>query len=667
MTFRASAAVIASCAVLLRLLHVWQMRGTIFLTALMGDARGYDSWAQQLAAGDWVGREVFYQAPLYPYFLGLVYATFGHDLLTVRIVQAVLGATSCVALGYAAHRLISPRAGLIAGLMLACYPPAIFFDGLIQKSVLDVLFVTLALAVVADITEAGATRLRWATLGLTMGALALTRENALILIAVIALWALTPTKGTNDAKDTKTQWGTKTGRGEAPGAEVTPRRRFVPFVSFVSFVMGVAMALLPVAARNSAVGGGFYLTTSQFGSNLYIGNHPGADGSYVSLREGRGSPEFERVDAMELAEQASGRRLTPAEVSRYWTRRTLSYIAEQPGDWLALLTRKTRLLVSSTELVDTESQESHAEYSWPLAVLGRVWHFGVLLPLAAIGAVALWHRRKQLWPLYALTAAYAASVILFFVVARYRLPLVPMLVIFAAGGLLAIAAVAGFSASGGRPRVPATAWAIALALAIASNWPLYSAASQQVITENNLGTALQEAGRPNEAIARYQRALALKPDYVPAMNNLGTALRAAGRVDEAVAVYDRALATTADRASVFVNRGNALMAAGRLEDAVASFRQAVVVAPDSAHARTALANALYDLGTAAIEAGAFDRAAVALREAIAITPDYAEAHNNLGIALASVGKLKEAMAEWEEALRIRPDFEDARRNLARAR
>ena len=194
--------------------------------------------------------------------------------------------------------------------------------------------------------------------------------------------------------------------------------------------------LLPVAARNYAVGGGFYLTTSQFGSNLFIGNNPLADGSYMSLRAGRGSPEFERLDATELAEQGSGRRLTPAEVSSYWTQRTIAFVGDQPVAWLGLLARKARLLASRIEVIDTESQESHADYSLPLRLLGPLWNFGILLPLALAGAWLLWPERRRLWPLYALAAAYAASVILFFVVARYRQPLVPFVMIFAAAGVV---------------------------------------------------------------------------------------------------------------------------------------------------------------------------------------------------------------------------------------
>ena len=190
--FRTSALIIFAIALIVRLLHVWQMRDTLFFSVLMGDSRGYDTWARQLAAGDWLGTEVFYQAPLYPYVLGVIYALVGRDLLAVRLIQAVLGGVSSVALGYAGWRLVSPAAGLVAGLMLALYPPAIFFDGLVQKSVLDVLFVCLALAIAGAIVATGGRPRAWLLLGVVMGALSLTRENALALVAVVLVWAASP-------------------------------------------------------------------------------------------------------------------------------------------------------------------------------------------------------------------------------------------------------------------------------------------------------------------------------------------------------------------------------------------------------------------------------------------------------------------------------------------
>ncbi len=147
------ALLIFAIALAVRLIHVWQMRSSPFFDVLMGDANGYDQWAQRLAAGDWIGSDVFYQAPLYPYFLGAIYALFGRDLLVVRIIQAIIGSASCVLLGMAAARFFSNRAGVITGLALALWAPAIFFDALLQKSVLDVFFICLGLLLIAAIAQ----------------------------------------------------------------------------------------------------------------------------------------------------------------------------------------------------------------------------------------------------------------------------------------------------------------------------------------------------------------------------------------------------------------------------------------------------------------------------------------------------------------------------------
>jgi hypothetical protein len=85
-----AAAAIFVLALAVRLIHVWQIRNAPFFSVLMGDSRAYDEWAQQIALGDWLGHDVFYQAPLYPYFLGTLYAIAGRDLLLVRLAQAII-------------------------------------------------------------------------------------------------------------------------------------------------------------------------------------------------------------------------------------------------------------------------------------------------------------------------------------------------------------------------------------------------------------------------------------------------------------------------------------------------------------------------------------------------------------------------------------------------
>ncbi len=654
----------------------------------MGTTNGLDA----SPAGEWIGSDVFYQAPLYPYFLGIIYKIFGHSLWAVRIIQAMVGAGSAALIGLAGYRFFSTRVGAIAGFALAVYAPAIFFDGLIQKSVLDLFFIALSLWIVGRLVDDPRNRAGWLSLGLAMGGMSLTRENALVFVAVIIGWALL--------------------------------RRPLPLAARVrlaaTFTAGLAIVLLPVAVRNYAVGGGFYLTTSQFGPNFFIGNNPQADGTYMALRFGRGAPEYERTDATELAEHALGRTLTPAEVSSYWTDRALNFITGQPGAWFKLVGRKVLLLLNATEMVDTEAQESHAEWSWPLRVGGWFGHFGLLVPLAFVGLVLSWDQRSRLAVLYAMLAAYAASVIMFYVFARYRLPLVPLLLLFAVRG---VTALPGWAA---RAATPAKAWVavIVVALAVFSNWPVLSRPLMKAITETNLAVALQAEGRIDDAAAHYRRAIELRPDYAPAYNNLGVMQRAAGKVDEAIATYQQALSLKGDYPDAHYNLANALLEKNRLpeaaehfkialrsipdsagaannlgvalaaqnrpEDAVAAFRAAVAAEPNSAVAHRNLADALasagqvpdaiaefrraialdpkdpaaqYNLGVVLLQSNRASEATAALRAAVALAPQSVDAHNNLGIALGSTGDLNGAEAQFRRALAIDATSTEARRNL----
>jgi tetratricopeptide (TPR) repeat protein len=703
-------------ALLVRAVHVWQLRGSPFFSTLMGDSRGYDEWAQRIAAGEWLGREVFYQAPLYPYLLGAIYAVAGRHLLLVRIVQALIGSASCALLSMAATRLFSRRVGTVAGVMMALYAPAIFFDALLQKSVLDVFFVCLALWLLSRTettaetaknaekdTENKNVSLRslrasqffpYVALGATMGALALTRENALVFIVVILGWTIFDERRTSNVERVRrASW----------------------------FLAGLALILVPVAARNSYVGGGFYITTSQFGPNFYIGNNPSADGTYQSLRFGRGSPEYERQDATELAERALGTRLTPAQVSSYWTDKALDFVTSSPGAWLKLMARKVALLWNATEMVDTESQEAHAEWSLPLRVGGFLGHFGVLVPLALLGFVVTWGLRQRLWFLYAMIAAYSASVVVFYVFARYRYPLVPLLMPFAAAGIVALPELLRTR------RVAGGGWTMAViaAAAVFCNWPILSTTTMRAVTETNLGSALQADRRLDEAIAHYHRAIALAPDFPPAYNNLATALRAKGQVADAISTYQQALrvrphypeaqynlanalldegkpveamehfkiAIETMPASVDVhnNLGIALMNQGRRDEAIAEFRAALTLDPASVQAHLNLGNALgtahqydeavehlrrasqlnptdasshYDLGSLLLEANRLEGAIVEFRAALALDPSSARTLNNLGIALGSQGHVDEAISQFKRAIALDPNSPDAKRNLA---
>ncbi len=245
----------------MRAVYLWQVKHAPEFALLVGDAMTYDAWASRIANGDWLGEGVFYQAPLYPYFLGILYTLFGRDFLAVRLVQIVLGAGSCVLLARAGRSFFNrTTTGLLAGALLAVYPTAIFFDCSIQKSVLDLFFVCALLAVLGKLSERSQNRW-WLVAGLVLGLLALTRENALLFLPIVLAWLFVTWRG--ELWRTRLQWAGLV-------------------------LLGLAAVLLPVGCRNLLVGGEFHLTTAQFGPNFYIGNGRAATGFYEPLQKGRG-------------------------------------------------------------------------------------------------------------------------------------------------------------------------------------------------------------------------------------------------------------------------------------------------------------------------------------------------------------------------------------------
>lgn len=525
---------VLAAALLIRLAHWWAVRDEPFFAWLAMDSQEYDRWAQGIAAGDWMGSQVFFQAPLYPYGLGVLYAVFGRSLDAVYLAQIAVAVAGCWALYRAGRLMGGERVGLAAAGLAAFYGPFLFHDVQLLKE-------SAAVAVTGFLLWSLAARpsRQYLASGILLGILALLRENALLLLPFLLPLAV------------------------SKGLKGFVRRS-------AALIAGLALALLPVALRNGIVGGDFLPTTFQGGVNFYIGNNPEADGTYQPIVPGKQIPALERQEPVRIAERELGRKLTAGEVSSFWMRKALSWSADHPADFFRLQLRKLRMFWSWYEQPDA------VDYYWvrrlsPALRWGAPVEFGTVALLTLAG---LWLVRRNPGPfapalLFAL--GWMLSTVAFFLFSRYRLPAVPALMILAAVPLARISE---------RPRtVPILAVIAALLLPHLAGFE-----PRLDLVHYNLGRIEDERGNPDAAREHYKAAFILNPRDFLACLNLGNHAARRGDWETALRFFIRAEALEPGSDDVQSNLGGVYLALGQLEEAKARFDRALEINPQNAAA-----------------------------------------------------------------------------------
>ena len=174
---------------------------------------------------------------------------------------------------------------------------------------------------------------------------------------------------------------------------------------------------------------------------------------------------------------------------------------------------------------------------------------------------------------------------------------------------------------------------------------------------NSLGLALADAGRIQEAVAQYEEALRIAPNYISARIDLGIALCDLGKTPEAIVQFQEAIKIDPGYADCYYSLGRALDGIGESRAAAEQYSKALKVDPHHVEANVNLGNIL-------AKRGLFPEAIPHYRAALADNPLQAEAHVNLANALQNSGDSDGAVREYQEALRIKPGYGIAHVNLA---
>ena len=175
---------------------------------------------------------------------------------------------------------------------------------------------------------------------------------------------------------------------------------------------------------------------------------------------------------------------------------------------------------------------------------------------------------------------------------------------------------------------------------------------------NICGACYSQVGKIELAITSFNKAISLKSDYAEAHYNLGVALQNFLKLDEAKDSYEKAIALKHAYPTAHNNLGLISLSQGQLESAVKSFEWSIAYSPEYSEAHN-------NLGAAFQELKQYEKALSQFKKAISLNETYAQAFHNLGILSEILGLLEDALGYYEKAVTHNPEFAEAFRNLSK--
>ncbi|MBI3071688.1 MAG: tetratricopeptide repeat protein [Deltaproteobacteria bacterium] len=615
----------------------------------ISDAKVFDLFADRMLRGHWVHEDYATMSPLAPFVLIAVKAA-GIGFVGLYALQLALGLVVIVWVHRIARHLFGePRAPLLAAVLYAFYGPAVFFETKALSASLALFFIVGAL---------------WFSVGA-----ATSRARGEIgtgLFAAIAT-LLTPQL--------------------VPFAPILAAVHIVKrrFARAALLTAAFVAPLVPFAIRNGVAGAGWSPLSTQFGATLYHGNHLDARGDFSPPKGIAAGVQRMRADERRMAEEAEGRLLSVREVSSYFLRRTIDTLLENPLHAVRVFGLKViRIFMAFEPRLNYDFHEERAE-------VPALWAFPVPFSLLAVfGALGLWfalRARMAGAALVILAISVVGTMLAVYVASRYRLPLVPVVAIWAALGIARLVAERRFRLF--------CVGVVASGVLILN--PLDNRVELHVAERLNRAEALGERN-PVRALAEIEVAVRLRPMDAAVLCQRARHLMALGRLDEADGAIAAGLRARPNHATASLLKGRAVLA--RNPKAALAAQQVWRTAlshHDGHRALTlALAHSLRGLNQAAkdeavslfegilmkdsrdadahgglgqiqIDRGDFERAAESFTEATKHDPDFAPHWANLGYALLRLGRFAQSARASEEALAIDPTLDVVRANLAAAR
>jgi len=509
------------------------------------DEAYYINLGRTIAGGYLAGEKgFFYMDPLYGYFLGGIFSIFGDNLTIVRLIQIGIDCANILLVFSIAKRVFDRRAGSVAAILYALYPVAFFYTLTILKTTLTVTATLVYIWFLLVSRQREKSRF-WLGLGLFSGLITLLRANLLLLPVFSILFY--PFMG-------RASW-----------------RKIAVNSGFL--VAGFLLALSAFAVRNYVVTGHARFLITQSGRLLYCCNNPeNTTGVYNVPAFSRSRPSESETDFHREAEKRAGRRLTPGEVSTFWRNETVRTLISHPGIWYPLIVNKVKWIVADREIPMNQSYISAAGFAGitGLPLPGFALVFGLGVPGLMLGLL----RKSESGWLLVPVSAILATMLIFCVSSRFRMPAVPFLMIGCG-----ISASIGADWLKNRRILRLTAILLVAASLFTLSILIPSPASNGFV-EVQLSQAylrLGEFGKAAEIAAKGRKKY---PDNIKFYILLGQVAASEKRFAEARYFYQKALDTDPGNSLVWYNLGMLYLGHGMPDKAGRFFKKSLAVHRD---------------------------------------------------------------------------------------
>ncbi|MEK6644017.1 MAG: glycosyltransferase family 39 protein [Planctomycetota bacterium] len=614
----------------LRLGHFFAIQSEDFLRrpVVTPDSAYNHTWALQGTGQTWpAGATAYYVPPLYMEGLRAFFFIAGDAPNAAKVFQILMGSLTPILVYWIGRQFFGNREGVFAAALCAVYPLLIFYESTLTKESVLVFLVAAALAV--TISAIKATRQRtvwWLGCGIAWGCLSLVRPNVLPFMPCLAVIVLIQ-----------------------KGQPSLGKR----FVYGLALTLGCVMTIAPVTIRNYIVADDFVLVNGNGGFSFYAGNRVGGDAYYTGVPGISDSIMGEAADTKRIAEKALLRPLKMSEVSSYYMGLGWEEIRRSPVDLCRRVWQKLIFALNSLEVPNAEHYYFVRQYSSVLRM--PLPGFGVLLPWAMLGAFLSRRRGAEVWAFNLFALMSLASLLFFYVSDRYRLPLVPFVLVYGAAGLVWAwdsmqsrlgrrMVVVGVTAAG----YVVTMWPVAEELRADLTLPRYGAARFVLMQ-----------GDPRRALGMFEQMRKERGgDRVEVIEGLAKCHIAMREFERAERFLAESIAREPNRIEAYFLRGRIQMVRQSLVQAAEDFRRVLELQPESVEAN-------HYMGVIRHSQRQLDESRRHLEKAIASGSATSASYGEMGLVLSELRERGRAKEIVEEGLRRFPNDEGLRQVMGR--